>query len=216
MDLIKSFERLSIRDRKMNSRRYQTCGKYDGSEPAGRWLRKLTYDLKEAGVEETPEVFFESIDLNLSGEAVDWVDSTPQFQIFTEQIEVPTKEDVKRFKVAFLARFPAKFSFDESEDTIQEDTNNLIQGRNETLSEYYGRAQHLLRRSHTRDKPSGDADSLSPAERILLGGVIKAFLRGCQKPQILNYNFRRVHPNVPSKTDWRAYQCTIEPQNLPL
>ncbi|POS83489.1 hypothetical protein EPUL_004982 [Erysiphe pulchra] len=131
----------------------------------------------EAEVEETPEVFFESIDLNFSGEAADWVDSTPQYQIFTEQLKKPTIDEMKDFKTALVARFPAKFSVDRSEDTIQEDTGNLTQGSNETLEEYYGRAQHLLRHSHTRDTPVEGASSLSPSERILLRGMIKAFIR---------------------------------------
>ncbi|RKF60580.1 hypothetical protein OnM2_049057, partial [Erysiphe neolycopersici] len=118
-------------------------------------------NLRLAEVEETPEVFFESIDLNFSGEATEWVDSTPQYQIFTEQLEKPTLDDVKDFKTALVARFPAKFSVDRSEDTIQEDTGNLTQGR-----------------SHTIDTPVEGAPSLSPSERIILRGIIKAFIRG--------------------------------------
>ncbi|RKF78740.1 hypothetical protein GcM1_208015, partial [Golovinomyces cichoracearum] len=132
----------------------------------------------EAEVQETREVFFESIDLNFSGEAADWVDSSPQYQIFTEEIEKPTSDDVRDFKVALTARFPAKFSIDRSEYTIQEDTENLVQGPNESLEEYYGQAQHLLRRSHTRDTQADGSSPLSPSERILLRRVIKAFLRG--------------------------------------
>ncbi|RKF76092.1 hypothetical protein GcM1_229023, partial [Golovinomyces cichoracearum] len=75
--------------------------------------------------QETPEVFLESIDLNLVGEAADWVDSTPQYQIFTEQLNVPTREDVEDFKIAFMSRFPSKNANDKGEDSIQEDTSNL-------------------------------------------------------------------------------------------
>ncbi|RKF77874.1 hypothetical protein GcC1_060026 [Golovinomyces cichoracearum] len=146
----------------MGSKRYQICGKYDGSEPAGRWLRRLSSDLVEAGVEETPTVFFQSVDLNIIGDAADWVDSTPQYQIFTEQLEIPTGRDVDEFKEAFKSRFPGKSTAEGSEDTVQEDTQSLSQGADENLLEYYGRAQHLLRRT----------------EQVLLNGVIKAFVRG--------------------------------------
>lgn len=81
----------------MGSRRYQSCGKCDGSEPTGKWLRIILFNLKEAEVVKTPEVFFKSNNFSFFVEAVDWVDLTPQFQIFTEQHEELTKEDLKEF-----------------------------------------------------------------------------------------------------------------------
>ncbi|KAI6244982.1 hypothetical protein HI914_07244 [Erysiphe necator] len=162
----------------MTSRRYQTCGKYDGTESAGRWLRNLSFDLEEASVEETPKVFFQSIDLNFVKEPAKWLDGTPQFRRLTEMIDEPTEQDVEDFKRAFKARFSDNYGIDLSEDTVQEDTNSLSQGARESLLDYYGRAQHLLRRSHTRDAPTTGGEPLKPIERMVVNGVIKAFIRG--------------------------------------
>ncbi|KAI0991304.1 hypothetical protein K3495_g16883, partial [Podosphaera aphanis] len=146
----------------MAPRRFETCGKFDGTEDAGRWLRNLSFDLENAEVEETPKTFFQSIDLCFMKEPARWLDSTPQFQRLTEQIDIPTAADVKEFKRAFIARFSLSHRVEESEESVQEDTNNLSQGPSETLLEYYGRAQHLLRRSHTRDAPVAGGEALKP------------------------------------------------------
>ncbi|RKF78152.1 hypothetical protein GcM1_213002 [Golovinomyces cichoracearum] len=117
----------------MTSRRYQTCGKYDGTESAGRWLRNLSFDLEEANVTETPKVFFQSIDLNFIKEPAKWLDGTPQFRRLTEILDEPTEGDVKDFKRAFTVRFSPDYGVELSEDTVEEDTNNLAQGIKEYL-----------------------------------------------------------------------------------
>ncbi|KAI0995934.1 hypothetical protein K3495_g12246 [Podosphaera aphanis] len=162
----------------MESKRFQTCGKYDETEDAARWLRNLSFDLEEANVEETPKVFFQSIDLNFVKEPAKWLDSTLQFQRFTEQVDVPTAEDVKDFKRKFVARFSQFHGVESSEEGIQEDTNNFSQGPKEPILDYFGRAQHILRQSHARDAPVAGGEALKPIERMVVNGVIKAFLRG--------------------------------------
>ncbi|KAI1003747.1 hypothetical protein K3495_g4461 [Podosphaera aphanis] len=149
------------------TRLFQSCGRYDGLEAAGKWLRKLAFDLQSAEVNETPLIFFQAVDLNFAGEASDWVDSSPQFQVFTEQLEVPTAKDVEDFKKAVQSRFPTKYSTVRSEKLIEQDLNNLAQEASEPLSEYYGRAQHLLRRTNTREEPS-ENNPLSTSEKVLL------------------------------------------------
>ncbi|KAI0999003.1 hypothetical protein K3495_g9193 [Podosphaera aphanis] len=162
----------------MAPKRYQTCGKYDGTECAGRWLRNLSFDLEEAGVEETPKVFFQSIDLNFIQEPAKWLDGTPQFRRLTEQTDEPTENDVKDFKRAFKARFSVDYRDELSEETVQDDISNLAQGTKESLSDYYGKAQHLLRRSHARDAPEAGGEPLKPIEKMVVNGVIRAFVRG--------------------------------------
>ncbi|KAI1001941.1 hypothetical protein K3495_g6268 [Podosphaera aphanis] len=162
----------------MAPRRFETCGKYDGIEDTCRWLRNLSFDLENAEVEETPKIFFQSIDLNFVKEPARWLDSTPQYRRLTEQIDVPTIKDVTEFKRAFVARFSQVHAMESNEDNVQEDINNLAQGQTESILEYYGRALHLLRRSHGRDATADGGESLKPIKRMVVNGVIKAFLRG--------------------------------------
>ncbi|KAI0992891.1 hypothetical protein K3495_g15293 [Podosphaera aphanis] len=162
----------------MGSKRFQTCGKYDGTEDAGCWLRNLSYDLEEANLEEIPKVFFQPIDLKFVKELPKWLDSTLRFRRFTEQADVSTAEDVKDFKRTFVARFSQFHGFESSEESIQEDTNKFSHGPKEPLLDYYGRAQKLLRQSHARDAPVTGGEALNPIERMVVNGVIEAFLRG--------------------------------------
>lgn len=98
-------------------------------------------------------------------------------------IDEPTEDDVKDFKRAFTARFSNNHGV-EVEETVQEDANNLAQGITESLLDYYGRAQHLLWRSHAGDTPTIGGEELKPIERIVVNGVIKAFIRGIKDENI--------------------------------
>ncbi|KAI0991964.1 hypothetical protein K3495_g16222, partial [Podosphaera aphanis] len=106
----------------------------------------------------------------------------------------PNEKDVEDFKRAFQSRFPGKFAAVRSEDTIEEDIGNLKQEATETLRDYYGRAQHLLRRSQTKDAPLVGGTPLSTAERILLQMTIKAFIRGIYERDLKKAILTRPRP----------------------
>ncbi|KAI0991874.1 hypothetical protein K3495_g16313, partial [Podosphaera aphanis] len=103
---------------------YELCGTFDGSEAAGKWLRKLAVDFRMADMTETPKLFFEVVDLRFTKDASDWVEANPQYLLFTEQVEEPKPRDVEDFKKAVQARFPAKSSMIRGEDFVEEDTTN--------------------------------------------------------------------------------------------
>jgi hypothetical protein len=57
------------------------AGRFDGSGPALRWLRRLDYDFKCAGTPKPdPADFLEAIDMLCEGEAESWIDSTPRIR----------------------------------------------------------------------------------------------------------------------------------------
>ncbi|KAI0997596.1 hypothetical protein K3495_g10594 [Podosphaera aphanis] len=103
-----------------------------------------------------------SIDLNFIKEPAKWLDGTPQFRRLTEQTDEPTENDVKDFKRAFKVRFSIDYKDELSEETVQDDISNL----------------HLLRRSHARGAPKAGGEPLKPIEKMVVNGVIRAFVRG--------------------------------------
>ncbi|KAI1007613.1 hypothetical protein K3495_g617 [Podosphaera aphanis] len=145
---------------------YELCGTFDGLEAAGKWLRMLAVDFRTADMTETPELFFEAVDLRFTKDASDWVEANPQYLLFTEQVEEPKARDVEDFKKAVQARFPAKSSMIRGEDFVEEDPTNLKQGEQEDLPTFYGWALDLLRRSNTKDTPLVGSPPLSAAERF--------------------------------------------------
>ncbi|KAI1002877.1 hypothetical protein K3495_g5329 [Podosphaera aphanis] len=139
---------------------------------------------------ETPIIFLQSIDLNFTGEATTWVEANPTFLAVTEQEETPTDADVKEFRKAVQARFPAKSAAIKGEDLVEEDITNLARGEMEDLPTYYARTTNILRRSNMRDTTSAarttsaETTTVNAAERILLQMTMKAFVRGLRDREL--------------------------------
>ncbi|RKF59158.1 hypothetical protein GcC1_177023 [Golovinomyces cichoracearum] len=119
-----------------------------------------------------------------------------------------TEGDVKDFKRAFTARFSPDYGVELSEDTVQEDTNNLAEGIKESLLDYYGRAQHLLRRSHAKDTPIAVGEQLTPIERMVVNRVIKVFVSGIKDDSIKKAILMR-NEKLPASL-LEAYEVTLQ------
>ena len=49
---------------------YSLCGRYDGTVPASRWLARLAFDMKRAGIPTAkPNDFFEAVEILFDGDA---------------------------------------------------------------------------------------------------------------------------------------------------
>ncbi|RKF83269.1 hypothetical protein GcC1_004031 [Golovinomyces cichoracearum] len=157
---------------------YDKVGIYDGGKPASRWLARLAYERKRVGRENTPEDFFEAIEILFEGEAAIWLDSSSRFRRMVDSREKATEEDVNQFKVAFQSQFPAKVEDTKQEGNLPAEIGSLEQKRDENLASYYERAKELLRRSYGRDIPIDGNFPLSPIEIVVLNNIVAAFVGG--------------------------------------
>ncbi|KAI0994799.1 hypothetical protein K3495_g13384 [Podosphaera aphanis] len=108
-------------------------------------------------------------------------------------MHMKTVRRVRGVKKAVQSRFPTKYSTVRSEKLIEQDLYNLAQEASEPLSEYYGRAQHLLRRTNTREEPS-ENNPLSISEKVLLQLTITAFLKGLHEKDLRKAMLTRPRP----------------------
>ncbi|POS87411.1 hypothetical protein EPUL_001146, partial [Erysiphe pulchra] len=111
--------------------------------------------------------------------AASWLDLTPMIRELIDNREKATEQNVAEFNEQLIAHFPAKL-VTYIEGNLQNDTKNFAQKESETLTTYYQRALHLLRRSHGRDslmKAAAD-NSLVPIEQSILNSIISVFLDG--------------------------------------
>jgi hypothetical protein len=159
---------------------YSLCGRYDGTVPASRWLARLAFDMKRAGIPAAkPDDFFEAVEILFDGDAATWLDSSPRYRRMVDNRESAKQEDIDEFKQALVAEFPAKI-IQQTEGNVRMDIKPFAQQSGEPLQAYYQRALHLLRRAHGRDDPRDKPGSkpLEPIERVVLSDIVSAFIEG--------------------------------------
>ncbi|RKF61974.1 hypothetical protein OnM2_037097, partial [Erysiphe neolycopersici] len=125
--------------------------------------------------------------------------------------ENATEQHVAEFTEQLSAQFPAKL-VTYTEGNLQNDTKNFAQKESETLTAYYQRALHLLRRSHSRDSPMKAATGkpLVPIEQSVLNSIISAFLDGLRDEEVRGEVFSRAALSCGSL--WRCREIIDEVQ----
>ncbi|RKF78789.1 hypothetical protein GcC1_052039, partial [Golovinomyces cichoracearum] len=159
-------------------------GIYDGGKPASRWLAGLAYERKLVGGENTPEDFFEAIEILFEGEAALWLDSSSRLRRMVDFREKATEEDINQFKIAFQSQFPAKVEDTQQGGNLPAEIGSLEQKRDENLTSYYERAKELLRRSYGYDIPIDGNLPMSPIEMVVLNNIVAAFVGGISDDQV--------------------------------
>jgi hypothetical protein len=90
---------------------------------------------------------------------------------------MPRKGEVAEIKEWLQEEFPA--SVTDVKIDLQKKIDQLTQGSEEPLAQYYQRAISILRRTHGRDKPRDDeADALTGLEVAMLNCGVNAFIKG--------------------------------------
>ncbi|POS81909.1 hypothetical protein EPUL_006756 [Erysiphe pulchra] len=184
----------------------------DGGSSGARWLSRVNYDFQKVRhVTPPPNLFFYAVDILFDGEAASWLDSTLMIREMIDNREKATEQHVAEFKEQLISHFPAKL-VTYIEGNLQNDTKNFAQKESETLTAYYQRALHLLRRSHGRDSPMKIAAGkpLVPIEQSVLNSIISAFLDGLRDEEVRGEVFSRAALSCGSL--WRCREIVGEVQ----
>lgn len=104
------------------------------------------------------------------------MDSLTEFTKFVDKEVDPEERDVEAFKNAVIRRSPRK-TVEAEVGYDQEDIHNLKQEENESLANYHGRAQELLRRSNGRDELCDNKTPLS---------IVRVFYLSCRRERPLH------------------------------
>ncbi|KAF3798305.1 hypothetical protein GCG54_00015288 [Colletotrichum gloeosporioides] len=161
-----------------------TCGTFSGKDVAARrWLSRLHWDFERAGHQTLdPSQVIRTISMQCDGEAATFLDSTPALADAVDRAEnkQATKADLDKLEQALRDRFPARL-VDESNavDTIE----SLHQKSGEPLAAYYNRAVAVLNSAGCSDRNTS-GDSLNQAQQVLLGQIIRQFIKGLHDPAL--------------------------------
>lgn len=174
---------------------FSRSGRFDESIPASRWLARLAFDLKKGDGKILPEEFLEAVEILLDGDAAMWLDSSKMFRDIIDNKQQATENDVEALKEALKAEFPIRV-VERTEGNVQQEIRSFQQLPEEPLLTYYGRAKHLLRRAYGRDEPvqvnTGMLiNPLSPLEKMMLSGIVSAFVEGLFDAELRSLAIRR-------------------------
>ncbi|KHJ31666.1 hypothetical protein EV44_g4365 [Erysiphe necator] len=106
-----------------------------------------------------------------------------------------TENDVETLKEALKAEFPIQV-VERTEGNLQQEIRSFKQLLEEPLLAYYGRPKHLLRRVYRRDESvqvisSMIVNPLSPLEKMMLSGIVSAFVEGLFDAELRSLSIRR-------------------------
>ncbi|RKF61973.1 hypothetical protein GcC1_151010 [Golovinomyces cichoracearum] len=163
---------------------FDKIGLCKGIQPANRWLARLEREMKIVGGQATPEELFEAEEILIEDDAATWVDSSPRYRRIIDNRKYATDNDVMEFEEALRIQFPSRNAPVLEERSWREEIKNFNQKLGESLKEYYGRTQELLRRGHARDERMDGVTTLSPIEAVMLSVVVSAFLKGINDYQV--------------------------------
>lgn len=121
-----------------------------------------------------PRLWFKSVDVLLTDEAAIWAETTPDVARLLDS-PVSTERDVRAFRTRFLEKFPFRFAQDNYR-TFDAEIQDLAQGHNESLTDYYERVSALIHRIGTA-RSDGSSD-LNTLEETMLSTIIRAFICG--------------------------------------
>ncbi|KAI1431816.1 hypothetical protein GGR50DRAFT_699536 [Xylaria sp. CBS 124048] len=194
-----------------------SCGHFDGTESAARWIAQLHWQFKRVGYTEKgipPSEAISSINMLCTKGAATFLDSTPKLQDIIDRSteERATSQDLADLEQALKDRYPVK-PIDPSVSDA-EDLTRIAQDEDEPLAQYYSRIQNALRQAGGRDIPKRDpqSTSLSPAETTLLKTVVCRFVDGLHdfklRQEALGHRARA------SLSLWQCYEIIQESSRI--
>ncbi|PGG95345.1 hypothetical protein GX51_08274 [Blastomyces parvus] len=161
---------------------FSICGKFSGEkgQSVSRWLVKLEWELRASKVEgKVPaQELLPAINLLLTGEAEDWIQSNPSI---LRLLENPTEDNRTTFLEAFKDQFPEKST--EEKVSCEAEMAKLIQ-ETMSLTEYYQLGVKVLRRLAIKDQAPLNAAAARKPEVYLLEAFISNWIRGLTKSKI--------------------------------
>ncbi|OLL25211.1 hypothetical protein NEOLI_002226 [Neolecta irregularis DAH-3] len=156
------------------------CPKID-KFTADRWILKL--ELHWEFLQRPPgcsfarvALFFRLLNTHLQGIAAEWADTNPTFKDLL-QLSAPSEKDRQRLVHAFIERFttPKKY--------IDAEISELGQGQDESLYEYYRRAEVILYRAGVGNVCL-TYNTATAAEAMASRQVATAFLKGLSNEEL--------------------------------
>ena len=163
---------------------FNFCGRYTGKEmSASRWLKLFDHELSEFRGEDglvPPATYLRYLDLLLSGEAAEWVESNPE-AVRLMATQSPTQATVSQFVSLLQERFPSK-AVESSPVSFDLEVSELRQKQDESLKSYYSRTLNLMQKYGAKDRSI--AVVLSLAESSLLDTFLRVWIKGLSDPSI--------------------------------
>lgn len=167
------------------------CGFFSGNEggvSSARWLKRLEWELEpyEPRDQSQPSYqrnFLRSVDLLLTEDAATWADTSEEISSLLSMTH-PNVQDVIKFKDLFQARFP-----NESVEPVSAaagfnaELRDLCQMNDESLWDYYQRAEAMMHRIGATDRVS-DGRPLTILESSMLDLIIRAFVNGTKNHDV--------------------------------
>ncbi|KAK2056685.1 hypothetical protein LY76DRAFT_144221 [Colletotrichum caudatum] len=155
-----------------------TCGTFDGSVAASRWLIRLNWDFRKAGHDPSDlpaSQILQTLNMLCEKDAATYLDSVPHLTQIMEKAsrDEATLIDLATVESALKERFPSRII---DQDPGTSDINTLHQEKDEALLAYYNRAVSALHRVGCRDA-SGSTVLLMP-EQTVLTALTRRFVTG--------------------------------------
>ncbi|KAI0995489.1 hypothetical protein K3495_g12690, partial [Podosphaera aphanis] len=185
---------------------------FDGSVSAARWLDNISFQFEVVGhTKPPPALMLRVINMLCTGEAAEWIDSTPRVREEIADRLNATDSSVAYVKSALEERFPGSVS-DHTELSVQSEVENLRQGSDEPLAAYYSRTAKLLNRIRGRDRPRSESTGtpLTGPEEFTLTTIITAYTRGLYDEGLRKEVVAK--SGAISSAFWRCQEIVLETQ----
>lgn len=154
---------------------FEHSGSYNGVElSAQRWITRLEYDFKRAGVlKPTPKALIHAINMLAEGEVATFIDS--RYRAICEK-QHPSEADRLTLYTALKREYPPRL-IDIKEETIHDQIRDLMQDKDEGIQAYAQRTAQFLYKCGGKDRSLSWPD-LAPIESFVLTQIIEAFVIG--------------------------------------
>ncbi|KAK1988975.1 hypothetical protein LZ30DRAFT_569328, partial [Colletotrichum cereale] len=148
-----------------------TCGTFDGSVAASRWLIRLKWDFKKAGHNPNnmpASQILQTLNMLCEKDAATYLDSVPHLSQIIDQAsdDLATLADLATVEAALKERFPSRIV---DQDPASSDINTIHQENNEALLAYYNRALSTLHRVGCKD--ATPTSTLTMPEQTVLAAL---------------------------------------------
>ncbi|KAI1825659.1 hypothetical protein F4861DRAFT_187779 [Xylaria intraflava] len=184
-----------------------SCGEFDGDMSADRWLQRVKWEFRRAGIaEDSPRVYeiINFINMQCKGLAATFVDSSTIIQnIFARaQSRASRPTDLSNLESMLRRQFPARGADGEVLYPADE-VRRLAQEPDESISSYYMRTLGVMRRMGARDSPRTPSEPpLTSSEVFMLNTVVIYFVSGLR-----NARLRAVAVNESARTELSLFNC---------
>lgn len=187
-------------------------GTFDGRGPAYRWLQRIKWEFRRAGVNEgNPEHVAEiikAINMQCEGRAALFLDSNPTLlEIVTRANDLKTRPgDLLSLEQAIEKQFPPRVAREVTIRSVADELKTLTQTPQESLRDYRNRAQTLLGKLGAREPP------LLPAETPIVRMAIDSFVNGLLDAELKS---KAIGKNAKGEaTIWACYMIVRSCQEI--